>query len=327
MSTLDRAFIKAFNETESPLGIVVGTAPVVESSVAVSTVTEESPPAPTVASIPTEQRTEQRSEQRTVAPLSSFVTAPQVHLSTRPMLEVDRLRFPETTDKLLSVVGPAWQTFADLLAAQAAAGHKLIALTSCRRGEGRTTIALATAKILAARGLNVVVVDADFEHPDLCRTCGISADNGWREVLTNELPLGEALISAVEDRLTLMPWSNGPTGTTKLVGSLRSATSFTSLAEQYDVVLIDCMPLEADSALGDFAGFAQAIKLDALYMVRDVRATRVEDLEAICARLRRAGQEVSGLVDNFVLPSTLAPPSEEPPPSFATRFFTAIGRR
>ena len=97
-----------------------------------------------------------------VAPLSTFAPPSRPHESFRALLEVDQLTWPEACDGLLARARAEWARFAERLSRQIRQGTRCIGVTSCQRGEGRTSVALATAKILAARGLRSVVVDADF---------------------------------------------------------------------------------------------------------------------------------------------------------------------
>src|SRR5256714_2361345 len=53
-----------------------------------------------------------------------------------------------------------------------------LGVTSSIRGEGRTTIALATSLVLAEYGLDVVLAELDFRHPELAQRLTISKSPG-----------------------------------------------------------------------------------------------------------------------------------------------------
>jgi Mrp family chromosome partitioning ATPase len=237
-----------------------------------------------------------------LAPLSSFAVAAKIHDSFRAEHEVDRLTWPPACQLLLSQVSRAWSTFADQLVERCGQGQKCIAITSTQRGEGRTTVCLATAKYLSERGLRGVVVDADFENPALATLCGLATYTGWGGVLRGELPLGEALVAAIDDGMTLMPWRAADASLSELSTSQRTATSFAQLREHYDFVLLDAMPMAGQTTISDFAGFASTIRLDAAYMIQDVRWTLEEQLTAACAKMERAGLHVAGIIENFLSP-------------------------
>jgi Mrp family chromosome partitioning ATPase len=293
MTVLDRAFIKAF---QAPVDNGRNTAgPHIRP-----------PHSPAVAASPPGKRTigvaDVPEPMHSFAPLSTFTAAAKIHDAFRAEHEVDRLTWPPACQHLLSQASRAWSTFADQLVERCGQGQKCIAISSTQRGEGRTTVCLSTAKYLSERGLRGVVIDADFENPTLATTCGLATYTGWGGVLRGELPLGEALVAAIDDGLTLMPWRAADASLSELCTSQRTATSFGQLREHYDFVLLDVMPMAGQTTISDFASFASTIRLDAAYMIQDVRWTLEEQLAAACAKMERAGLHVAGIIENFLPP-------------------------
>jgi protein-tyrosine kinase len=314
MSRLDQAFIKAYSESAprgsrpepragdgaettraitTPDASASGAAPRAAARPSKSQAAESDQPAPVVAAA-------EKPDSVATAPLSAFAPPPEADEPVLAALEVDHLAWPETCDHLLAEASQAWDSFADQLIEQLHVGQKCLALASCQRGEGRTTIILAVAKYLAAQGLRPLVVDADVENPSLARRCGITPRAGWDDFLAGEPSLDPAQISAVVPGVTLMPWRGEAIPIGKLASSLRTATAFGIVREQFDLVLLDTVPLVGQTTISDFAGFAEAIHLDAVFLVRDVRATTPDDAARACARLRRAGVRVAGVIENFV---------------------------
>ena len=110
----------------------------------------------------------------------------------RALLEVDRLVWPAACNELMLRAASELERFTQQLVDRTSHGEKCVGITSSQRGEGRTTVCLTSARLLADRGLRVVIVDVDVECPTLVRMCGISAATGWNDLLHSELPLGEA---------------------------------------------------------------------------------------------------------------------------------------
>ncbi|HEX3728104.1 MAG TPA: hypothetical protein VHV08_17755 [Pirellulales bacterium] len=240
-----------------------------------------------------------------MAPLSTFAAPAKLEESFRASLEVDRLDWPAACQQLVARAAVAWDRFIAQLCAELTTLNKCVAFVSSRRGEGRTTVALATASRLAAQGLRTLIVDADFGHADLAAACGVSPPVGWGEMIEGDLPLGEALITAVEDGVTLMPW-RGPGGRlAHRSARLRAATSFRLLKEYYDVIIVDAMPLASSTT--DFAHLLEALGQCGSYVVCDKRATSAQQLLGLCGRLEQVGVKVSGIIENFVA-STSPPP-------------------
>jgi Mrp family chromosome partitioning ATPase len=179
MTVLDRAFIKAF---QAP----VADGKLAPRAAATSAVSAASPPLRAAKSPTAQPLTGKRAISlaavpdpiSSLAPLSSFAVTPKIHDSFRAEHEVDRLTWPPACQKLLAQASRAWSGFADQLIERCGQGQKCIAITSTQRGEGRTTVCLATAKYLSDRGLRGVVVDADFENPALATECGLAGYTG-----------------------------------------------------------------------------------------------------------------------------------------------------
>ncbi len=83
---------------------------------------------------------------------------------------------------------------------------------------------------------------------------------------------------------------------------LGTANIFGTLREHYDLILVDTLPLVGKTAIADFAAFAAAIHLDALYVVHHLGLTLREQLAAACSKLRRAGVPLAAIIENFAPP-------------------------
>ena len=148
---------------------------------------------------------------------------------------------------------------------------------------------LCAARRLAARGLKVVMVDADFDHPKLARRLGLLPEAGWEEVLAGGLPLAEVLIESLEDRVALLPLP-GPLSTES--GLPDPAASLDLLRRHYDLVLVDLGEVGAEAAARNW--------IDAVVLVHDVRSTPRAELVRATRRLQAAGQVELGVAENFV---------------------------
>ena len=305
MTTFDRAFIKAFTETPAHPG-----APPAKAVAPPHVPQTKSAPArlggsPARASELGEPAPRPTKTAPPPQPLSSFTPQPKLHDGCRALLEVDRFHWPTAVEELLAKASSQWDLFAEQLVAQMGQGKKCLAIGSLTRGVGRTAITLAIAKHLAARGQRTVAVDADPERPGLVRTCGVSVHTGWDDLVSSELSLGESLIASIEEGITVMPWRTAVPGGRALPASLRVSTLFGSLREHYDLILLDCAPMTGKTAIADFAAFAKAAHLDALYLVHNLNQPAHRPLAELCSRLSNAGLPLAGVIENFV--TTAAP--------------------
>jgi Mrp family chromosome partitioning ATPase len=331
MSTLDRAFIKAY--TEAPATNAAS------STVRPSRATPPAAPHQPIAEAarsplgsvkkplrPSSETAPARAIAAT-APLSTFAPPPKVDQTLRAAYEVDELALPKACGDLLTHARRGWDRFADQLTKRLAAGEKCVAIASCSAGEGRTTIALAAARHLAARGVRTVVVDANFDNPTLAAACGITPQAGWSEVVWGERPLGEALIASAAEDLTLVPWQGRGKHARRSSDTLRIAAMFNTLQEHYDFVLVDTAPLDGPASISEFAGLADTLGLDAVYMAHDARTSTGGELRDTCDRLERAGVRVGGIIENFAAPAAPTDArSRLKLPAFASRLLASRGQ-
>lgn len=247
-------------------------------------------------------------------PLSSFTTAAQPEESARARHEVDRLNVPAPCEALINESTVDWAWFVDHLVMQMGLGQKRIAITSLQVGAGRTTVCLAVTRQLAARGLRPLLVDADNDQPELANLCSLEEFAGWDEALLSDVPIDEALVVAIEDGVTLMPWRGPTTRLSELAASGRTTRCFKLLSDHYDLIVFDAPTLATQQAVDEFATLAHAIDLDGVYVVDDSRGDHSDELLTMCQQLHDAGLTVDGIIENFV---AVQPDGESAPPADA----------
>ncbi|HTM56736.1 MAG TPA: AAA family ATPase [Pirellulales bacterium] len=292
MTAVDRAFIKAFSEVELrlPGPAPQATKPGAHADLA-SSMTKQPVREALVASGASSE----------LAPLSSFGTSLKLaDSSVRAEHEVESLAWPANCDKLVARAKPAWAAFSGQVLRSVERGQNIIGVTSTVRGEGRTTISLILAREIAAHGKRCVVVDADFEHPSLAESCGVASQIGWNQLLqAGEVSLGEVMIESLADRVTLVPWHGARPNAQAAGAMLRVAGAFAELSEQYDLVLVDVMPVVNRAGAVELGRLAKTIPFDAIYVVRDARWTLDEQLTDCVTELRLADLPVAGIIENF----------------------------
>ena len=122
-----------------------------------------------------------------------------------------------------------------------------LGITSSIRGEGRTTIALATSLVLAEYGLDVVLVELDFRHPELAQRLTISKSPGIGDVAEGRAGLQDAMHS-VSTGLAVIPAGQLHGSVPRALRELASSSVINALTAQGHVVVADLGPLLGDSA-------------------------------------------------------------------------------
>ena len=218
-----------------------------------------------------------------------------------PLLQTDRFDWPEVCRTLDDGAEGQIGRLADALEAGLGQGRKVVGLGGLRRGEGCTTLLLCAARQLARRGWNVLIVDADTDDPRLASRLGLAPEAGWQDVAAGRVPLDEAVIESVEDRLALLPCC-GHVAERRAAGGDQPAViaELQTLRRSYDLVLVDLGPPGAAADGEDLPAEAVAGAIDAVVLVHDVRSTSPEELARLQERLAAAGIAQAGVAENFV---------------------------
>jgi len=123
-------------------------------------------------------------------------------------------------------------------------GLECVALSGPGRSAGRTSLVLTLAKALVETcGARVVVVDADFEHPDMARMISIRPRSGLWDVACEHRSGSSPLTTLIPGKLALVPLVArvAPAAINRRhIAALQ--TFFRSLRRGYDLVLVDAGP-------------------------------------------------------------------------------------
>lgn len=213
--------------------------------------------------------------------------------------ETRRFAWPRAAEVLIAAAGTEFASFLGELEERIRGGRQTLVVTGAERGEGRTTVLLALARLLANRGLRTAIVDCDLKAPTLAEMLGVRAEVGWDDVYAERLQVQDALIESTEDRVTILPMRNGLANPRVMAGNRILATMIDTLRGHYDMVLVDVGPLSDDPAAIDLTAALTGAHLDDALVVRDRRRTSAKDLQAVCRRLSALGIHHWDIAENF----------------------------
>ncbi len=132
---------------------------------------------------------------------------------------------------------------------KAAARSNMIMVTSAEPGAGKSFIATNLAMSLASEfDLHVLLIDGDFEQPDILDRLGVSAERGFLDVLAEvDLVLGDVIYRTSVDRLSLIGPGHRRQLVSELLNSQRMRQVTDELAERYPdrLIIFDTSPLLA----------------------------------------------------------------------------------
>lgn len=121
---------------------------------------------------------------------------------------------------------------------------RVIMITSCLGGEGKSMVLLELACALAALGKSVLLIDADLRKA----SPSITPENkriraGLTYYLAGRCDVEQATYQSNQVGVYLMPAGVTPPNPTELLSSGRMKKLILLAKESYDYVLIDCAPL------------------------------------------------------------------------------------
>src|SRR5262249_26086995 len=71
--------------------------------------------------------------------------------------------------------------------------HKIIQVTSPKMGDGKTTLIMNLAILIAQSGRSVILIDADLRRPRIHRAFAVPGKVGLAEILANEMEPADAI--------------------------------------------------------------------------------------------------------------------------------------
>lgn len=123
--------------------------------------------------------------------------------------------------------------------------HKVFAVTSAVKGEGKTITSLHLAYVMARDfKKKVALVECDFKRPALLSYFNGAADNcGIVEALQGRAEITSALARLENSGLYLLPAVAGISNSTELLNSQRMRSILGRLRTEFDYVIVDSPPV------------------------------------------------------------------------------------
>ena len=141
-----------------------------------------------------------------------------------------------------SLIGEAFRQIRSCLFFSGPADQRRsLLITSPLPEDGRTTLALNLAGVMAQGGLRVLVVDANFRQPSIHTLFPESRQGGLSGALVGQSGW-EELVQEVEPNLHVIAAGTMPPNPAELLGSEQMGTMIGEMVEKYDQVLIDSPP-------------------------------------------------------------------------------------
>jgi len=195
-----------------------------------------------------------------------------------------------------SVLGEAYRNLRIALMLSRAGSHPRITLiTSALPEEGKTTVAVNTAIVLAHAHGRVLLVDADLRIPQCHRRLGVSNKRGLTEVLTGLATPEECIQPTEIDGLFLITSGEMPPNPSELLSSPQMKRLLDHLVHSFDHIIIDSPPT---LPVSDPIVLSRLV--DGVILVASGSKTPKQQVKAALVRLQHAHAKVFGVVLNKI---------------------------
>lgn len=172
----------------------------------------------------------------------------------------------------------------------------VVAITSCRENEGKTTIALRLGKSLAELDKRVLVIDADMRKSVMVGRHSTEKNaTGLSEVLTGLATIEDSIYATQYSNLHVMFAGKYPPNPVELLSSPQFDAVLAAMRQRYEYIILDMPPLGQviDAAV-------VAPKCDGTMLVMDTGSVRYRQAQEVVSQLNKSGGKILGVVRNNV---------------------------
>ncbi|PTQ96691.1 capsular exopolysaccharide synthesis family protein [Mucilaginibacter yixingensis] len=156
--------------------------------------------------------------------------------------------------------------------------NKVMLVTSCTKGEGKTFFSINLAMTLALQGKKVLLMEFDLRKPDLLQRLGMCQQKGITDFLSDDrMPLAECIQPL--DRapnVHVLGCGQASLDAGELVTNSRVPMLFNDLRDQYDYLIIDTSPIGAVADAFSLTKYADL----SIYLIR-YNYTNAQQLEIL----------------------------------------------
>ena len=180
---------------------------------------------------------------------------------------------------------------------------KIIGVISVLPHEGKSTVSKNLASFVSYLGVRTVLIDADLRNPGLSRNIAPRAKEGLLEVLNDDRPYKEVLLTESETQLSVLPavFERAVPYTSELLGSEAMGRFLSEAGKEYEYIFMDLPPL---GPLVDARAVAKYC--DAFILVIEWGKTGRDSAAVVLAQAEEVYAKCAGVILNKVDKKALA---------------------
>ncbi len=170
----------------------------------------------------------------------------------------------------------------------------VVAVTSCKENEGKTTVCLNLAKSLAELNKKVLLIDADMRKSVMAGRDTTAKDVlGLSELLNGMNQIGECMYKTQYKTLQIMFAGKYPPNPVELLNGKYFQEFLVELRKLYDYVIIDTPPLGVVIDAAVVAPYC-----DGTILVMGDKNVRRSQMQGVVDQLEKGGSKILGVVRN-----------------------------
>lgn len=173
--------------------------------------------------------------------------------------------------------------------------NKIIAMTSSKPSEGKTTVVYKLAQSFAENGERVVLLDFDLRAPKVGVVAGIDNNVGLTNVITGKLELDRALYrDKGQENLFILLSGPTPPNPAEILASNHIKDLVNELSQSFDYVFIDTPPVGLFTDASIVSTFC-----DGMIFAIKSNDTKKEEIARALDNLKKVNAKVIGAVLTF----------------------------
>lgn len=169
--------------------------------------------------------------------------------------------------------------------------RKILQVTSCQPGEGKSTTSVALAADFARVGRRVLLIDCDLRRPSIHRQLDIPNKVGLMDVLTGDAKLSEVVQKFGNDNLNILTLGPKPGNPVQILSGEIFQNFIQEASQGYDVVIIDSPPV---MGMADAQLIARTA--DATVLIIEAGRSHFGQAKLAVRKVEEAGTKVVGVV-------------------------------
>lgn len=170
---------------------------------------------------------------------------------------------------------------------------KTLAITSCRSGEGKTSLSISLAISIAHSGWKVLLIDSDMRKPTASKRLNKDTQLGLSDYLARKENLNKVISETNITNLSYLACGSDCLNPVELLCSFSFQEMIEHINKQYDFVLFDTPAMEsvADATI-------IASKVDATLLVVETGVTSLKNIKRNKEQLESLNASILGVVLN-----------------------------